>query len=196
MALVVCDAQDGVTSQDLRIAELAMQSGCATALVLNKWDVAEMDESRLLHERAKVTQKIRLRPKVLTASALSGRGIDRLLREALGLADRMRQRVPTPELNRWLSEVTGARQPPARQGKRLKAYYAAQVDTNPPRFQISINHRQRLTREYAYYLENRLRDRLGLEGVPVIIEFTERGVSRREGGRGGRGGRVAAVDGD
>lgn len=196
VALVVCDAQDGITSQDLRIAELAMQSGCATAMVLNKWDVADMEEDALKHERAKVANKIRLRPKVLTASAVSGRGIDRLLREALGLADRMRQRVPTPELNRWLSEVTSARQPPAKQGKRLKAYYAAQVDTNPPRFQISINHRQRLTREYAYYLENRLRDRLGLEGVPVIIDFTERGAPRREGGRGGRGGRSTTFDDD
>lgn len=196
VALVVCDARDGITSQDLRIAELAMQSGCATAMVLNKWDVADMEEDALKHERAKVANKIRLRPKVLTASAVSGRGIDRLLREALGLADRMRQRVPTPELNRWLSEVTSARQPPAKQGKRLKAYYAAQVDTNPPRFQISINHRQRLTREYAYYLENRLRDRLGLEGVPVIIDFTERGAPRREGGRGGRGGRSTTFDDD
>lgn len=196
VALVVCDAQDGVTSQDLRIAELAMQSGCATAIVLNKWDLTDKDDDDLKHERGKVAQKIRLRPKVLTSSAETGRGIERLLREAMGLADRMRQRVPTPELNRWLSEVTSARQPPAKQGKRLKAYYAAQVDTNPPRFQISINHRQRLTREYAYYLENRLRDRLGLEGVPVIIDFTERGVSRREGGRGGRGGRRATLADD
>ncbi len=196
VALVVCDAQDGVTAQDMRIAEMAMGAGCATAIILNKWDITEMDEDQLKHERAKVQNKLRLRPKVLTASAVSGRGMDRLLREALGLADRMRQRVPTPELNRWLSEVTSARQPPQKQGKRLKAYYAAQVDTNPPRFQISINHRQRMTREYAYYLENRLRERLALDGVPVIIDFTERGVSRREGGRGGRGGRRASVDRD
>lgn len=196
VALVICDAQDGVTSQDLRIAELAMQSGCATAIVLNKWDLTDKDDDDLKHERGKVAAKIRLRPKVLTSSAQTGRGIERLLREAMGLADRMRQRVPTPELNRWLSEATSARQPPAKQGKRLKAYYAAQVDTNPPRFQIAINHRQRLTREYAYFLENRLRDRFGLEGVPVIIDFTERGASRREGGRGGRGGRSATVADD
>ena len=69
VVLVVCDAHDGVTSQDLRIAELAMKEGCATALVLNKWDVAAMDEADLDHERARVAQKLRLRPKVLTASA-------------------------------------------------------------------------------------------------------------------------------
>lgn len=107
-----------------------------------------------------------------------------MLREAIHLADRMRDRVPTPEMNRWLSEVTAVRQPPARQGKRLKAYYAAQVDTNPPRFQISINHRNRITREYAYFLENRLRERFGLDGVPVIIDFTERGSPRRADGGG------------
>ena len=70
VALVVCDARDGVTAQDQRIAELAMKAGCATALVLNKWDVYEGDEDGLEHERAKVAEKLRLRPRVLTASAL------------------------------------------------------------------------------------------------------------------------------
>ena len=68
VALVVCDATDGVTSQDLRIAELAMKSGCATALVLNKWDLTSGDDFDLDHERARVQRKLRLRPKVLTAS--------------------------------------------------------------------------------------------------------------------------------
>src|SRR5213079_2344067 len=71
VALVVCDATDGVTAQDLRVAELAMRSGCATTLVINKWDLApELD---LDHERARVAQKLRLRPRVLTASAKTGR---------------------------------------------------------------------------------------------------------------------------
>ena len=79
VALVICDAHDGVTAQDLRIADLAMKEGCATALVLNKWDVAAMDEADLDHERAKVHQKLRLRPRVLTASALTGRNVHRVL---------------------------------------------------------------------------------------------------------------------
>ena len=86
VALVVCDATDGVTSQDLRIAELAMRSGCATALVLNKWDIAQ--DVDLDHERARVHQKLRLRPRVLTASAKTGRHVERLLVEAIALADR------------------------------------------------------------------------------------------------------------
>ena len=92
VALVVCDAVDGVTTQDLRIAELAMHSGCATALVLNKWDIS--DGIDLDHERARAHQKLRLRPRVLTASAKTGRHVERLLIETVALADRSRTRSP------------------------------------------------------------------------------------------------------
>jgi GTP-binding protein len=178
VALVVCDANDGVTAQDMRVAELAMQSGCATALVLNKWDTAEMDEKDLDHERAKVANKLRLRPRVLTASALTGRNVERLLKEVLALGDRMQGRIPTPELNRFVGEVVQARQPPAKQGHRLKLLYAAQIGERPPRFAIQVNSRQRVTRDYAYFVENRLRARFGMDGVPLIIDFVER-KSRR-----------------
>jgi GTPase len=189
VALVVCDAQDGVTAQDLRIAELAMRSGCATALVLNKWDLTGGDQealgpgggvgaAELDAERARVNRKLRLRPRVLTASAKTGRNVGRVLQEALSLADRATHRIPTPELNRFLGEVTNARQPPARQGHRLKLMYMTQIGTRPPRFQIHVNHRKRLTRDYAYFVENRLRDRYALEGIPLVIDFVER--QRRE----------------
>ncbi len=181
VALVVCDANDGVTAQDLRVAELAMQSGCATALVLNKWDTAEMAEADLDHERAKATRKLRLRPRVLTASALTGRNVERLLREVIVLGDRMANRIPTPQLNRFLGEVVQARQPPAKQGHRLKLIYAAQIGERPPRFAIQVNSRTRVTRDYAYFVENRLRARFGLDGVPVIIDFVERKSRRGEG---------------
>jgi len=174
VALVVCDARDGVTAQDMRVAELAMGAGCATAIVLNKWDVAGMTEADLDHERAKVAAKLRLRPRVLTASALTGRNVQRLLREVLALGDRMQGRIPTPELNRFLGETVQARQPPAKQGHRLKLLYAAQIGERPPRFAIQVNSRQRVTRDYAYYLENRMRARFGMDGVPLIIDFNER----------------------
>jgi GTP-binding protein len=185
VALVVCDAQDGITSQDLRIAELAMKSGCATALVLNKWDLTGGDgeplgpgggvgATELDSERRRVNNKLRLRPRVLTASAMTGRHIARLLTEALSIADRARHRVPTPELNKFLAEVVQQRQPPAKQGHRLKMLYITQIGENPPRFAIQVNSRQRVTRDYAYFVENRLRERYGLEGVPVIIDFVER----------------------
>ncbi len=181
VALVVCDANDGVTAQDMRVAELAMQSGCATALVLNKWDTAEMVESDLDHERAKVARKLRLRPRVLTASALTGRNVQRLLTEVLALGDRMQGRIPTPELNRFVGEVVQARQPPAKQGHRLKLLYAAQIGERPPRFAIQVNSRQRVTRDYAYFVENRLRARFAMDGVPLIIDFVERKSRRSEG---------------
>jgi GTPase len=179
VALVVCDATDGVTAQDLRIAELAMKTGCATALVLNKWDLTGDDASRLSpeeldNERARVNRKLRLRPRVLTASAKTGRHVQRLLLEVLSLADRAGHRIATPELNRFLGDVAAARQPPAKQGKRLKMLYMAQIGVRPPRFSIQVNHRQRLTRDYAYYVENRLRERYALEGIPLVIDFVER----------------------
>ena len=185
VALVVCDARDGVTAQDLRIADLAMTSGCATALVLNKWDAADMTQDDLAHERAIVARKLRLRPKVLTASALTGRNVERLLREALALGDRMTTRIPTPELNRFLGEVVQARQPPAGtargargEGHRLKLLYAAQIGERPPRFAIQVNSRQRVTRDYAYFVENRLRARFGMDGVPLVIDYVERKARR------------------
>jgi GTP-binding protein len=185
VALVVCDARDGVTAQDLRIAELAMKAGCATAIVLNKWDVHLGSEDDLDHERARVAEKLRLRPRVLTASALTGRHVARLLTEALALGDRMAGRIPTAELNRFLAETVQARQPPVgtRRGSsqhRLKLIYMAQIGERPPRFAIQINSRTRVTRDYAYFLENRLRARYGMDGVPLVIDFVERGQRGRE----------------
>jgi len=185
VALVVCDANDGVTSQDLRIADLAMRSGCATAFVLNKWDTTSGDEFDLDHERARVQQKMRLRPKVLTASAKTGRHVSRLLVEALSLADRYGHRIPTPELNRFVADVVASRSPPAKQGHRLKMLYMAQIGTRPPRFAIQVNSRQRVTRDYAYFIENRLRERYGLEGIPLVIDFAERKRRTRAGQAGG-----------
>ncbi len=178
VALVVCDATEGVTAQDLRVAELAMHSGCATALVLNKWDVAS--EVDLDHERARVHAKLRLRPRVLTASAKTGRHVERLLIEVVALAERYRTRIPTPQLNRFLSDIVAARQPPAgagprHTGHRLKLIFMTQTAVGPPRFSIQVNSRPRVTRDYAYYVENRLRERYRLEGIPLIIDFVERG---------------------
>jgi GTP-binding protein len=191
VALVVCDATDGITAQDLRVAELAMKSGCATLLALNKWDL--VDDLDLDHERARVHQKLRLRPRVLTASARTGRHVERLLIEAVALADRRATRISTPQLNRFLSDVVAARQPPVGSaprgtGHRLKLRFMVQTQTGPPRFSVQVNSRARITRDYAYYLENRLRERYGLEGVPVVIDFVERqeriepAHTRRRGG--------------
>jgi GTP-binding protein len=135
-----------------------------------------------------VAKTLRLRPRVLTASAKTGRHVSRLLSEAIALGDRMAGRIPTPELNRFLSEAVQARQPPVgtRRGSsqhRLKLLYMAQIGQRPPRFAIQVNSRTRVTRDYAYFIENRLRARYGMDGVPLIIDFVERG----QRGRGDRG---------
>jgi GTP-binding protein len=157
-----------------------MQSGCATLLALNKWDIAE--DVDLDHERARVARKLRMRPRVMTISATSGRNVQRTLAEVAGLASRLRGRIPTPELNRFLGDLVQTRQPPAKQGHRLKLLYAAQTGERPPRFSIQVNSRTRVTRDYAYFIENRLRERYRLEGIPVIIDFVERGTRRRDRG--------------
>ncbi len=189
VALVVCDATAGVTAQDLRIAELAMQEGCATALALNKWDLTAGEDGAsvdLEHERAVVARKLRLRPRVLTASALTGRHVARLLVEVLALADRAGHRIPTSQLNRFLGDLVAARQPPARHGSRLKLLYMSQTGTRPPRFSVQVNSRRRVTRDYLYFLENRLRDRFHLEGIPLIIDVVERSERRGERHAGAR----------
>ena len=107
----------------------------------------------------------------MAVSATSGRGMKRLVAEALSLADRSAQQIRTPELNRFLGDLQALREPPSVRGKRLRMYYMTQFETGPPRFAVQVNDRSRVTRDYAYFLENRLRDRYGLQGVPLVIDF-------------------------
>jgi GTP-binding protein len=183
-AMVVCDATEGVTSEDLRVAELAMRSGCASVLALNKWDLSRTD---LEDARARVQQKNRLRPPVLTCSALTGRGIGAILRQAIVLAGRSADRIPTPELNKLIATVVGDRPPPQRHGRRLRLYYGAQVGRRPPRFAIQVNDRRLITRDWAFHLENRLRDAYSLQGIPLVIDYVpKKGRGNRSARRAGR----------
>jgi GTP-binding protein len=172
VAIVVCDAVDGVTTEDLRVAELAMKQKCATVIALNKWDLTQ---TALEDAKARVKQKLRQRPQVMAVSATTGRGLKRLVAEALWLADRAAQWIPTPELNRFVGDLQAKRQPAAVRGKRLKIYYMSQFEAGPPRFAIQVNNRGLVTRDYAYFLENQLRERYGLQGVPLVIDFKTSG---------------------
>ena len=182
VALVVCDASEGVTAEDLRVAELAMRSGCATLVALNKWDVGRTD---LEDAKARLMKRLRQRPPVITCSALRGRNLPKLLETALMLADRRADRIPTPELNSAVGEIVAATPPPAKRGRRLRLYYSAQVGRGPPRIAIQVNDRRLISRDWAHHLENRLRDRYQLQGVPLVIDFVPH--SRRGGRRSGRG---------
>jgi GTP-binding protein len=176
VAIVVCDAADGVTAEDLRIAEMAMRAGCATLMVLNKWDIGMTDVD---DARARVERKLRLRPEVVTGSALYGRNVAKLLPKALRLADRAAERIPTPELNRFVADVVATTPPPSRRGRRLRLYYSAQIGESPPRFAIQVNDRKLIVRDWAYHLENRMRETYGLEGIPLIIDFVPHTGRRR-----------------
>jgi GTP-binding protein len=183
-AIVVCDASEGLTAEDLRVAELAMRSGCATVLAFNKWDISRTD---IDDARARAAQKLRLRPPVITCSALTGRGVATVLRKAIELAHRAAERIPTPELNRFISGVLADRPPPQRHGRRLRIYYAAQVGRRPPRFALQVNDRRLINRDWAFHLENRLRAAYDLQGVPLVIDYVPRkGRRSRSAERAGR----------
>src|SRR3954469_8401337 len=176
VAILVADAIEGLTSEDLRIAELAMKKGAATIVAMNKWDVTRTD---LVEATEKALVRLRLRPEGVAISAKTGPGVQRLMAKTLDLADRANQRIPTSELNRFVSDIQAARQPAAVRGKRLRLLYMTQFETRPPRFSIQVSDRGLLTRDYGFFLENRLRERYGLEGVPLVIDYHGREEKRR-----------------
>ncbi len=171
VAVLVCDASEGITTEDLRSADMAMRNHCATVVALNKWDATRTD---IEEATAKVRHRLRQRPRVMAVSAQTGRGLTRLTAEALDLADRSKGRIPTSELNRFLADLQAAREPPARHGKRLKLLYMTQFEEGPPRFAVQVNDRRLISRNYAYFMENSLRERYGLEGIPLVIDFKGR----------------------
>jgi GTP-binding protein len=176
VAILVADAIEGLTSEDLRIAEMAMKKGAATIVAMNKWDVTRTD---LVDATEKALVRLRLRPEVVAISAKTGRGVQRLMAKSLDLADRANQRIPTSELNRFVSDIQAARQPAAVRGRRLRLLYMTQFETRPPRFSIQVSDKGLLTRDYGFFLENRLRERYGLEGVPLVIDYHGREEKRR-----------------
>ena len=97
-----------------------------------------------------------------------------MLGKVVELYDRYADRVPTAELNRFLGDLKELRQPPSKGGRRLNLLYGAQVATRPPRFRITVNDPGLVTRDYGYWVENQLRERFDLEGVPVAIDFRSR----------------------
>jgi GTPase len=171
VALVVLDAEEGVVDQDLAVADVARKAHDATLVVLNKWDVGTVGIEDV---RPRLEARLRQRPRIVAASAKTGRGIGRMLDRVEELFDRSSSRIPTGELNRFLGELKEARQPPSRTGKRLNLLYGTQIKTRPPRFRVVVNDPGLMTRDYGYWVENRLRERFDLEGVPVDIDFVRR----------------------
>jgi GTP-binding protein len=171
VALVLIDASDGIVEGDLRAADAARRAQCSTLIVLSKWDVAQITIEQV---RAELQRRLRQRPPFITTSAKTGRNISRVLDKVAELYDTHTSRVPTAELNRFLGELREIRQPPARGHRRLNLLYGTQVATRPPRFRFTVNDPTLVTRDYAYWVENQMRERFGFEGVPVTIDFRPR----------------------
>jgi len=171
VALVLIDSTQGVVEQDLAIADVSRKADCSTLVVLSKWDETTV---RIEDVRKRLRRRLRQRPAFIAVSAKSGRGLERLLDTVAELFDRHTARIPTVELNKALADLSEARQPPSRAGKRLNLLYATQVHERPPRLRIYVNDPGLVTRDYGFWVENELRERFGLDGVPVSIDFVRR----------------------
>jgi GTP-binding protein len=171
VALVLVDASEGLVDQDLAVADVARKAQCSTIVVLSKWDVGQVELEEI---RPRLEASLRQRPPLVTTSAKTGRGVGRVLDRIEELYEKHSGRIGTRELNRFLAELREARQPPSRNGRRLNLLYGTQVHTRPPRFRFFVNDPGLITRDYGYWVENQLRDRFELAGVPVSIDFVRR----------------------
>jgi GTP-binding protein len=171
IALVLVAADEGLVDQDLAVADVARKASCSTIVVLSKWDIGQ---TKVEDVRRRIEQRLRQRPGIVTVSATTGRGVARLLDRVEQLFVKHTDRVPTPQLNRFLDELRAAREAPSRERRRLNLLYGTQTQTRPPRFRFFVNDPGLVTRDYGYWVENQVRERFELEGVPVSIDFVRR----------------------
>jgi GTP-binding protein len=171
VALVLVDSSEGVVEQDLSVADIARKSQSSTLVVLSKWDIAEVGIEDV---RERLEPRLRQRPPVIAVSATTKRGVNKVLDRVAELYDKYTARIPTGELNRFLGELREVRQAPSRNGKRLNLLYGTQTTVRPPRFRFFVNDPALITRDYGYWVENQLREKFELEGIPVAIDFVRR----------------------
>jgi GTP-binding protein len=172
VALVLVDSSEGVVDQDLTVADVARTAGCSTLIVLSKWDIATVGIEDV---RDRLGARLRQRPPVVAVSAETKRGLGRLLDRVEELYGKHTSRIGTGELNRFLGSLREERPGPSKNNRRLNLLYGTQVSTRPPRFRFFVNDPGLITRDYGYWVENRLRETFGLAGVPVVIDFVRRG---------------------
>jgi GTP-binding protein len=171
VVVLLLDATRGLESQDLRIADAALQEGRALIVAINKWDIAENGSSLFNGIRGALEEglsQIKGMP-VLTVSGATGKGIDVLLKVAFETRDAWSRRVGTGELNRWFEKAVEANPPPAPGGKRIKLRYLTQAKTRPPGFVLFGTRVDQLPTSYQRYLINGIRRDLGFGAVPVRL---------------------------
>ena len=171
VALVLIDTSEGLVDQDLAVADIARKAQCATLVVLSKWDITTIGIEDV---RDRLEARLRQRPPVVTVSSKTGRGLQRLFDRIEGLFEKYTAKISTGALNRFLQELREQREPPSRRGKRLNLLYATQTSVRPPRYRAFVNDPGLITRDYAYWVENKLRERFDLQGIPVSIDFVRR----------------------
>jgi GTPase len=171
VVILLMDATEPFEKQDLQLADLVAEEGRALVLALNKWDRVSNREARLKELRLDLEEtltQVRGVPMV-PISALSGEGIERLMKAVLDIYVTWNKRLPTAALNRWLEAKTEKHPPPAVTGRRIKLKYLAQSKTRPPTFYLSCSRPEALPDAYRRYLVNGLRDDFDLDGVPIRL---------------------------
>jgi GTPase len=171
VVVLLLDATRGLEHQDLKIASMVLEEGRALIVAINKWDIAE-DPSGLFNGIRFALDEGLAQVKglpVLSVSAITGKGLDDLIRAAFTLRDAWSKRVTTGQLNRWFDRALEANPPPAPGGRRIKLRYITQAKTRPPGFILFGTRLDQLPMSYQRYLVNGIRRELGFEAVPVRL---------------------------
>ena len=176
VCLLLIDAVEGVTEQDTKIAGLAHESGKATIIVINKWDLIEKDTKTMEKYKKNVYEKLAYLSyaPILFISAETGQRVDKLFELINSVASQNAIRISTGVLNNILNESIAMVQPPSDKGKRLKIYYITQASTKPPTFVIFVNSKELMHYSYQRYIENQIRKNFGLEGTPIRFIVREK----------------------
>lgn len=171
VVVVLLDAAIPFEQQDLRIADLAEREGRAVVIAVNKWDIEDDKQVKLRDLKEsfeRLLPQLRGAP-LVTVSAKTGRGVDRLHDAILRAYDVWNRRVTTAHLNRWLHGMVEAHPPPAPQGKRIKLRYMTQAKTRPPGFVVMCSHPDKVPESYSRYLVNALRLDFDMPGTPIRL---------------------------
>ncbi|NLY66688.1 MAG: ribosome biogenesis GTPase Der [Tissierellia bacterium] len=177
MCILIIDGTVGVTEQDTKIAGYAHNNGKGMIIAVNKWDIVEKGQNTYRRFEEEIREKLAFvsYAPIVFISAKTGRNLDKLLNLIEVVSNNNNMRISTGVLNQIINEAVLMNQPPSDKGVRLKIFYGTQVGVKPPRFLIFINKRELMHFSYERYLENQIRQYFGFEGVPIILEFKERG---------------------
>ncbi len=176
VALLLIDAQTGVTEQDTKIAGLILNAGKAVIVVVNKWDAIEKDTNTMEQMRKKILGDLKFMSyaPVLFLSALTGQRVNTVLSAVKAAFEQYRKRIPTGVPNEALADAQASLQPPISAGRRLKIYYATQQSVCPPTFVFFINDEELMHFAYERYLENQFRKSFGFAGTPIRFILREK----------------------